>query len=172
MLLLLLLRVLLWQHHRSPSLPPSPLVPFPPSSCGCSGLKYETGDHVGVYARNSEDVVERVAALLRLPVDTMFTLYADGEGAWCALCCSLLCCLRIIRSYIRPYAPICIHICPYMTWARSVWCPSHPAAPAYSPPARPYRPLRRALFSRASQWGPGPALPRPTPPWHCAGLLC
>ncbi|WIA17179.1 hypothetical protein OEZ85_014062 [Tetradesmus obliquus] len=48
---------------------------------GKSQLKYETGDHVGMYARNSEQVVARMACLLGLPLETSFRLHAEGEGA-------------------------------------------------------------------------------------------
>jgi sulfite reductase alpha subunit-like flavoprotein len=49
----------------------------------CSQLKYETGDHVGMYARNSEQVVARMAALLGLPLETSFKLHTEGEGCRC-----------------------------------------------------------------------------------------
>ncbi|KAF8065880.1 ATR2 [Scenedesmus sp. PABB004] len=48
---------------------------------GNKQLKYETGDHVGMYARNGDAVVAQAAALLGLPLDTTFTLHTDGEGA-------------------------------------------------------------------------------------------
>ncbi|KAF6251355.1 NADPH-cytochrome P450 reductase [Scenedesmus sp. NREL 46B-D3] len=48
---------------------------------GNSQLKYETGDHLGMYARNSEQVVIEMAALLGLPLDTSFKLHTEGEGA-------------------------------------------------------------------------------------------
>lgn len=44
-------------------------------------LKYETGDHVGMYARNSDKVVATAAQLLGLALDTTFKLHADGEEA-------------------------------------------------------------------------------------------
>jgi hypothetical protein len=34
-----------------------------------------------MYARNSEQVVARMAALLGLALDTSFKLHAEGEGA-------------------------------------------------------------------------------------------
>lgn len=49
----------------------------------CRQLKYETGDHVGIHARNSEKTVAQAAALLGLSLDTMFKLHADGKGARC-----------------------------------------------------------------------------------------
>jgi sulfite reductase alpha subunit-like flavoprotein len=57
---------------------------------GYSQLKYETGDHVGMYARNSEQVVARLAELLGLPQDTSFKLHTEGEGArWALAVCRL-----------------------------------------------------------------------------------
>ncbi len=45
----------------------------------CAGVP--AGDHVGLYARNSSDVVAAAAQCLGLPLDTMFSLHTDGEGA-------------------------------------------------------------------------------------------
>lgn len=45
---------------------------------GAKGLAYTTGDHVGVYAENGPAVVEQVAELLGLPLDTVFTLKAKA----------------------------------------------------------------------------------------------
>ncbi|KAI8468314.1 MAG: NADPH-cytochrome P450 reductase [Monoraphidium minutum] len=46
---------------------------------GAKGLAYETGDHVGVYARNGAPAVAAAAELLGLPLDTVFKLTAkDG----------------------------------------------------------------------------------------------
>lgn len=53
----------------------------PPGGLSCRQLKYETGDHVGMYARNSDVVVAEVANLLGLPLDTTFKLHVDGPGA-------------------------------------------------------------------------------------------
>lgn len=39
-----------------------------------SGLKYETGDHVALYAQNSPENVEKAAELLGLPPTTVFSL--------------------------------------------------------------------------------------------------
>eukprot|EP00878_Enallax_costatus_P012884 GHUV01013453.1.p1 GENE.GHUV01013453.1~~GHUV01013453.1.p1 ORF type:complete len:518 (+),score=136.11 GHUV01013453.1:949-2502(+) len=44
-------------------------------------LRYETGDHVGIHARNEDSVVSAVAAALGLPLETVFVLHTDGEGA-------------------------------------------------------------------------------------------
>lgn len=46
-----------------------------------SGCKahYETGDHIGVYPENSEDVVKRAAELLEKSLDTCFTLSRDNR---------------------------------------------------------------------------------------------
>jgi NADPH-ferrihemoprotein reductase len=43
-------------------------------------LRYETGDHVAVYAANSTAVVEVAALALGLPLDTVFTLKAPAAG--------------------------------------------------------------------------------------------
>ncbi|KAK9811910.1 hypothetical protein WJX72_012296 [[Myrmecia] bisecta] len=39
-----------------------------------TGLSYEAGDHVGIHAQNSAAVVEQMADLLGLPLDTVFRL--------------------------------------------------------------------------------------------------
>eukprot|EP00897_Mesotaenium_endlicherianum_P009537 jgi/Mesen1/8611/ME000050S08023 len=41
-----------------------------------TGITYETGDHVAIFADNQADVVEAAAKCLRLPLDTSFTLHA------------------------------------------------------------------------------------------------
>jgi len=48
---------------------------------GNTQLTYQTGDHVGLYARNSSEVVADAARCLGLPLETMFSLHTDGEGA-------------------------------------------------------------------------------------------
>lgn len=48
---------------------------------GNSKLTYQTGDHVGLYARNSSEVVAAAAKCLGLPLETMFSLHTVGDGA-------------------------------------------------------------------------------------------
>lgn len=43
-------------------------------------LKYETGDHLGVFARNDKSLVTRVAKRLHVDLDTAFRLVSTKQG--------------------------------------------------------------------------------------------
>eukprot|EP00878_Enallax_costatus_P015602 GHUV01016342.1.p1 GENE.GHUV01016342.1~~GHUV01016342.1.p1 ORF type:complete len:387 (+),score=77.38 GHUV01016342.1:189-1349(+) len=67
-------------------------------------LRYETGDHVGIHARNEDSVVSAVAAALGLPLETVFVLHTDGEGARYAL---VTCCAMVLVMRHGVSSPVC-----------------------------------------------------------------